>query len=383
MTGKYSDKDNMSVMRLFSVDVKLIICIAAAWAVELALGAPRIFPQLSAISVRFIRATADRFLALTGRKASAEKLAGFLLALYIALFAFILIAVPLNFVYGIHPALYYLLNAYLCARMLNTRASADRALVELKTLDSGDAAGIWRAIDRLSKSFLEGVLAPLIFMSAGVFLGVPAAICAMYKALSALARNAAKDGDEYGGICWAASGIDYALAFFPARVCGLALPFFAPLCGTGARGIARGLHATRDGYSARASSNKNERDNSAWPAAALAGSLGIRPCTVAGAAAGAKAVAGAGADAWAGAAAGTRAGAGAGTKAGAAAGTRAGAGAGMGGGLLIEHGIIDGLREPELGDIRKAARMTIAASAFAAALCCGMLLYCRAIISIQ
>jgi cobalamin biosynthesis protein CobD/CbiB len=61
----------------------------------------------------------------------------------------------------------------------------------------------------------------------------------------------------------------------PSRLCAVALPFFAPLCGMGARGVKRGLKATRDAHSAMAYGGRPSL-NDAMPAAAFAGALGIK-----------------------------------------------------------------------------------------------------------
>ena len=269
----------MNAENLFSIDVNLVICLAVSWFIELALGSPRFIPKPSLLIARFAKLSADRLLAfierLKIRSAKAEKRAGVFLLIYIVLFSSIVTAVFLDLLRRLHPVFYYIFNALIISGVINTRAAADRAMSARKTLAREDTDSIRLIIADISKNCLDGVLAPMLYAALGVLLGIPAVLAAAYKTLAILDSVVGHKSGEYLYLGWASAKADDAMNFIPARLCGLLLPLLAPVCGTGAMGMARGFRATRETHAARVFSNNYISPNDAWPAAAFAGSLGI------------------------------------------------------------------------------------------------------------
>ncbi|MCL2060853.1 MAG: cobalamin biosynthesis protein [Oscillospiraceae bacterium] len=281
--------------RLFSVDVILVICLASAWLIEIVLGSPRFLPKPSRFVERFVKASADRVLALVERvsgtgatsKAPPEcdavaprpsgRWAGVFLAFYLVSFSFIVTAALIDLAHRLHPAYYYLANILVFYRALNTRAAADKAAVARRGLRGPeDGDGVHNIIAQLSKNCLDGVCAPMLYVSVGMLFGVPAALAAAYGALSILVGVVGDKNSEYDGIGWAAAKLDGAANFLPARLCGIILPLLAPFCGMGVGGMVRGFRATREPHSVREYSKNYTSPNDAWPAAAFAGVLGIK-----------------------------------------------------------------------------------------------------------
>ena len=319
----------MNLAKWFTVDVNLVVCLAASWLIELALGSPRFLPKFSDIAGRFVKASADKALVMTGRtqnhRARAEKRAGVFLLIYIILFAAIATAVLLDFIKKLHPFLYYIFNVIILCRVINTRGAADIAAEARHKLRAEDTASIKRIVAGISKNCLDGIFAPMLYATLGVFIGIPTVFAIAYKSLAIMDEAIGHKSGEYNNLGWAAAKMDDAANYLPARLCGLILPLLAPFCGTGARGIARGFRATSESNAARVFSNNYTSPNDAWPAAAFAGTLGIS--------------------------------------------------IGSGDDIKILHKQETQLREPELKDIGKAIRLMFVSSAALLALCCGALLY--------
>jgi cobalamin biosynthesis protein CobD/CbiB len=204
-----------------------------------------------------------------------ETLAGVILLLYFLLFAFIAVAVFLDFMRRLHPYLYYIFTAFILCRVFNARTAADKAASARGLLKSGDTAGARAVISGLSKNCLEGVIAPMIFAALGAPFGVPAALAAAYKTLALINRAVRRNGDDVNNIGSAAARLGHAVNFLPARLCGLTLPLLAPACGAGAAGIARGFRATRDAHAVGTHSHNYTGSNDAWPEAAIFAILDI------------------------------------------------------------------------------------------------------------
>ena len=287
---------------MFTIDPNYIICLAAAWLIEIVLGSPKFLPRPSKLATHCAIAAADRVLSVSeraanrknggnGRAAKLDRHAGIFLAVYVLMFTFIVTAVLLDLSHRLHPALYYILTSLIISEAINTRKAADAAISSRKANDaaivkrktptdyangSGDPhINEKRIIWDLSKNCLDGVYAPLLYVTIGIFLGVPAALTATYRMLAALDGAVGHKEGEYKNIGWAAAKLDDAANFLPARICGAVLPLHAALCGSGARGMLRGFRATRDAHSARSYGHNYKSVNDIWAAAAFAGVLGV------------------------------------------------------------------------------------------------------------
>jgi len=269
---------------VFSVDINLVICLAAAWLIELTLGSPAFLPKPPSPGARFVTVSADRFLALTERLAgrggadarggakTAGRCAGVFLTVYVLSFTFIIVAVLLDYARKLHPVFYYLLNTFIMCGVINTRKAADAAAPDKK---GNGRPSVWRIVMDLSGNYLNGVISPLLYMTAGMFLGLPAVFAAVYKMLSIMYGALVRGDGNYKDLSWAVSGLDNIVNFIPARICGVFLPLISPLCGAGIKGAQHGFRATRDAHSAREYAGLTDRPNDVWPGAAFAGILGI------------------------------------------------------------------------------------------------------------
>jgi len=289
---------------VITADANLIYCIAAAWLIEFTLGASRAFVLPASVVRRILAAAADKFLTegsrtdkraarsgmmparYEGRAASAasadarqcarERRAGLFFALYCLVFTLIFFAVALDAARRLNAALYYILNALVISGALGARRTAGYAAAALKPpRGGGPAAPAENVIVNISRNCLEGVFAPLLFVAAGVPLGLPAAFAALYNMLAAVCAMFENGATKYGDSGRAALTIKRVADFMPARLCAVILPLFAPACGSGLGGVARGFGATRDAHSARIHGNMQPDLNRALVAAAFAGTLGI------------------------------------------------------------------------------------------------------------
>jgi adenosylcobinamide-phosphate synthase len=265
---------------MFSVDAKLVACLAAAWLIELLLGAPRFLPRPRRAAAFMLRAAEGGFWALArgftkrdrqaDRRAADERRAGIFFTLYGLLFAFIAVAAPLELARRAHPVFYYLLSAAGFYFALDTRAAADGAWKR----DAGAAGArtereICRAVAALAKNALDGVAAPLFFIFLGMPLGLALPFAAARGTAELLDEHVGRRDSKYDFFGWGAARLDDVLNFVPARLCGLLLPLCALFCmGAGAAARSRSV-ARRDRLN-------HLSPNSAWPEAAFAGALGIR-----------------------------------------------------------------------------------------------------------
>jgi adenosylcobinamide-phosphate synthase len=268
---------------VISLDKNLAVCLIIAWIVELAFGRPKLSTVLLKMFNRAVKGSvggiseiAGRLSAHTGKNgsdgAASEKRAGIFLTFYLVSFSFILTAVLLELSRAPHPFLYYFLNTLIFRWLLNSRGAAVKAAAETASADADTS----RAVAYLSKNCLDGITAPMFFISAGFFFGIPAAFGVAYKTLSALDAAVGHKNEKYRNLGRAAARLDEAANFIPSRICGLLLPLIAPFCGFGAAGMKRGLKATRNINSARTYSDDCSSPNNALPAAAFAGIMELR-----------------------------------------------------------------------------------------------------------
>ena len=333
----------MHYERLFSIDIYLVISLAAAWLIELVLGTPQFFPDVSRLAGKFIKKSAygmmeilDRLTAQPGgardKHAKAIKITGIILVFYLLSFSIVLTAVLLDFARKIHPSFYYIFNILILCRVIKTRTAVDSASSMIKGArgkgykSDREKPMISSVIAMLSKSYLDDVLGPILYISIGILLGIPAVFAVAYKTISLLDDAVGHKSNDFRHIGWAAAKFDDAVNFVPARLCGIVPPLAALICGLGASGMLRGFRATRDSHSARVISNNYTSPNDVWGEAAFAGALGV---IIGGAAAQ----------------------------------------------YMINSDERMKMREPDYVDVGRASRLMIVASAAILFICCGALLY--------
>jgi adenosylcobinamide-phosphate synthase len=143
-----------------------------------------------------------------------------------------------------------------------------RARNELSFLVGRDTAHldkpeILRAlVETIAENISDAVIAPLFFLGLG---GPPAAMT--YKAINTLDSMVGYKNERYRHIGWASARLDDAANFIPARLSGFIIILSAFLL----------RRPWRDALGILWRDRKNhESPNSAWPEAAMAGTLGVR-----------------------------------------------------------------------------------------------------------
>ena len=285
----------MKFSQLFTIDYKLICCVAIAWMIELALGAPGFARKARARLAGTVRKAARRAALKVSVRASA------LLLIYCIAIVIIATAAVLDLLRKMHPSLYYTVSALLFSLTFTTRSAADEARAVLQNANTRRCSAleseVYRnSIKRLSESCLIGSLAPLTLISAGIFFGLAAPLASAFKTYAFIMyaitdKNSGRgagccDGGGLAGIYKAAWKTGRAVCYIPAQICGILLPPLAFICGTGARGFANGLRATREIAVDRLFLQSDTAENriisfSEIPAAAYAGTLRIdmrTPC---------------------------------------------------------------------------------------------------------
>ena len=119
-----------------------------------------------------------------------------------------------------------------------------------------DETGVGRAaIESLSESFCDGVVAPLFWL---LLLGLPGIW--IYKAINTADSLIGHREPRWRAFGWAAARIDDGANLIPARLAGLLI------CIAGAGGFSAMMRDAR----------KHASPNAGWPEAAMAGALGVR-----------------------------------------------------------------------------------------------------------
>ncbi len=126
-----------------------------------------------------------------------------------------------------------------------------------------DKPEILRAlVETIAENISDGVIAPLFYLGLG---GPPWAMT--YKAINTLDSMVGYKNERYRNIGWASAKLDDAANFIPARLSGFIIVFSALLLRKPWRDALGILGRDR---------RKHESPNSAWPEAAMAGTLGVQ-----------------------------------------------------------------------------------------------------------
>lgn len=114
---------------------------------------------------------------------------------------------------------------------------------------------IGAALESLSESFNDGVVAPAFWLIVG---GLPGLFA--YKAINTADSLIGHKNEKYKDFGWAAARTDDVMNFIPARIAGLLITLGA-----------------RAGFKVmKRDAKKHESPNAGWPEAAMAGALGIK-----------------------------------------------------------------------------------------------------------
>jgi len=261
------------------VNDELVWSIAAAFALDLALGDPRWMPH----PVRIIGRCAAVLENTLTRLLGPARLSGVLFTALIvggsglAVQGLLVAAGRMDHRLATALTVYFLYTAF-AARDLEVEstqvyrtlrrgslAAARRDVSMIVGRDTGhltEGEVTRAAVETVAESTVDGIVAPLCFAVLG---GAPAAIA--FKAASTLDSMVGHRTDRYGRFGWAAARLDDALNFIPARLARLVYPLGALLCGLDAAGCWR--ISWRDGW-------KSPSPNAGIGEAAVAGALGVR-----------------------------------------------------------------------------------------------------------
>ena len=302
----------MDFFKLFYIETGLVLCIAAAWLIDLVIGNP-VFLLLPAQLIRVLsRFTEERLHLICNKYSTAspqnkdhyERRAGTILTLYTVLFALVFTAVLLDCFRLVHPALYYLLNTYFLYAALSTRKLVDeayriRSLLrkgnlpqarrQLQTLSLGEdtqnrigetgsappneSAIIRTAIDSIAERAIDSVISPLCFILLGAFLGIPAPLVTAFTAICVQEstigqkKDSPQQNSQSPSFRYFCTKLYNAANYIPARICGVLLPAASFFCS----------FDFQKSYNMVRRDHQNYMDsNSAQSASALAGALNIQ-----------------------------------------------------------------------------------------------------------
>jgi adenosylcobinamide-phosphate synthase len=150
-------------------------------------------------------------------------------------------------------------------------------LVGRDTSQMDEAAIIRACVESVAENMSDGIIAPLVWATAGAVLALPAtgiqpAACAvlaamLYKAISTMDSMFGYKNERYQHFGCCPATLDDAANFFPARISGLAIVAAAPFYSGNLKQSWRIL---------RRDCRNHASPNSGWPEAAAAGALGIQ-----------------------------------------------------------------------------------------------------------
>lgn len=252
--------------------------ISIAFLLDLVLGDPRQFPHpvkaMGWLATRLENPTRRYFSAFT---------AGTISTLTVVGFSFGITWLLLKGAALIHPMADFMLEIFLIYTTLSIRSLFDESRPVFQSLKSGDlsAARSWLSrivgrdtenlqeaeisratVETISESYVDGVLAPLLFAFFG---GAPLAMA--YKAVNTLDSMFGYRNERYIKFGTFPARLDDVANWVPARLSALLLPVATFL--TGHNGWRALITAFRDGH-------KHLSPNSGIPEAAMAGALGIQ-----------------------------------------------------------------------------------------------------------
>lgn len=259
-----------------------LLAFAAGFGLDLLLGDPRRLPH----PVRGMgRATQllEKVLRAVFSSPAGERFAGVVIVICIAGGSFWVVHYSLKYAFLLHPALAFMLAAYLYYAMLAVkdmvkhvqqvksfllkndlpRARKCVGFIVSRDTERLTEEEIARAsLESLFENTADGVVAPLFYAA----LGGPA-LLVFYKAVSTLDSMLGYKNARYFYLGWAAARLDDLLSYIPARLTALAYLAVGSL--KGARWQHMWSLLRRDG-------GKHDSPNSAWPEVAAAGVLGLR-----------------------------------------------------------------------------------------------------------
>ena len=198
-----------------------------------------------------------------------------------------LVALILFAAKAVNDILFHILNILILYTSLAGKNMADEALKVVRVLDKEGLDNgrkqvarivgrdtselnsnqvLKAAIESTAENTVDGVLSPVFYIIVGAFIGCPAVLVYIFKAVSTLDSMIGYRNDRYKWFGTASARTDDVLNFIPARLSGFLIPLSALLIGRDHRNSLRIFIRDR---------KKHESPNSAHSEAAIAGALNI------------------------------------------------------------------------------------------------------------
>ncbi|MGI6776963.1 MAG: adenosylcobinamide-phosphate synthase CbiB [Acetivibrionales bacterium] len=265
----------------------LLLDVAAAYILDLILGDPYWLPH----PVRFIGWLIKRTEKVLRKRATGstkEKVAGFILALFVVSLTFFIVFIILKAAYAISVWLFHIVNVYFIYSSLAAKCLGNEALKVFDAVKDGDISQsrkrlamlvgreteclgrediIRGVVETTAENTVDGIISPLFYAIVGSFFGMGAPVAYAFKAVSTLDSMVGYKNDRYINMGMVSAKLDDAVNFITARITGVLIPFAALLCGM----------SFRKSFSIMLRDRRNHKSpNCAYPEAAVAGALGIR-----------------------------------------------------------------------------------------------------------
>ncbi|MCG8482459.1 MAG: adenosylcobinamide-phosphate synthase CbiB [Clostridia bacterium] len=265
------------------MDKDILILLASVW-LDICLGDPPFIPH----PIVYIGKTISFIEKAVRRTGIPLRLAGFLLWIATIMVVEMVITGILFVSSYIHSFVYtgvtiYLIYTALAAKCLacetlkvykalkeNDLSKARRQLSYLVGRDTSglDASQITRAaVETTAENTIDGVLAPLFFLTIGFYIGIPVQLIFLYKTVNTLDSMVGYQQEPYTEIGFASAKIDDAANYLPARMGALMMLAGGYLTG----------YDIKNGWKVlKRDCRKHKSPNCGFPESAVAGLLGIQ-----------------------------------------------------------------------------------------------------------
>ena len=262
----------------------LTVCaVIAGFALDCVLGDPRWLPHPVVWMGKAIDVAEPRLRALFPATPGGQRAAGTVLAVLLPLLSFGVALGVLALAGMLHPALRFLLEAYLCYQLLAACELRRQSMHVVHELQRGgleaaraavgrivgrdtavlDEEGVVKAtVETVAENASDGVIAPLFYLMLG---GAPLGM--FYKAANTLDSMVGYKNEQYRHFGTASARLDDVLNWLPSRLAAWLLIAAAPLVGLSGPGAARIWKRDR---------RKHASPNAAQTEAVMAGALGVR-----------------------------------------------------------------------------------------------------------
>ncbi len=265
------------------MDKDILILLASVW-LDICLGDPPFIPH----PVVFIGKTISFIEKAVRRTGIPLRLAGFLLWIATIMVVEMVITGILFVSSYIHSFVYTGVTIYLIYTALAAKCLACETLKVYKALKENDlskarhqlsylvgrdtsgldASQITRAaVETTAENTIDGVLAPLFFLTIGFYIGIPVQLIFLYKTVNTLDSMVGYQQEPYKEIGFASAKIDDGANYLPARMGALMMLAGGYLTG----------YDIKNGWKVlKRDCRKHKSPNCGFPESAVAGLLGIQ-----------------------------------------------------------------------------------------------------------